>query len=248
MADNTSIVLIPTYCERRNVRDLVERIADASPATDILVIDDQSPDGTADRVRELSEQYKQLNLLIGEPKSGLGVAYGTGFRWALERGYTHLAQMDGDLSHQPEDLPRLFAALDDCDMVVGSRYVSGGAVENWESWRLWLSRSGNLYARTLLGLRFRDITSGFRAFRREVVETVFGAEIFALGYVFQIEVLAVAQAAGFSIREVPIRFSERVKGKSKIDLGIILEAIVTTPKIRARVKEAAAKRRSVQDE
>ena len=230
------IVIIPTFNEGANVVELVERIDRADPGLDILVIDDNSPDGTSEVVSGLAGRFSRLHLIRRPAKQGLGTAYQEGFAWVLDHDYEYLAQMDGDLSHQPEDLPRFLSALAHDDMIIGSRYIPEGSIKNWEFWREWLSRAGNTYTRSVLGLDFADMTSGFRAYKRIVPERVFQTPFRAKGYAFQIEMLAKAHWAGFSIKEIPICFMERSSGKSKLDMGIVGEALYHSLKLRIRGK------------
>ena len=229
---NKRVVLIPTYNEAKNVDELIKRIAFVDPCLDMLIIDDNSPDGTADSVSQLQNDLPNIYLLHRPSKEGLGVAYLEGYKWALERDYEIIAQMDGDLSHRPEDLPRFFSELNSCDVVVGSRYISGGCTENWGFWRNFLSQTGNVYARMILGTKFSDFTSGYRAFMRSVPERLFVHSLLSKGYAFQIEVLARAHYAGFCIREIPICFQERSHGKTKFHADIVWEALYNTLKLR----------------
>lgn len=230
--EHKGVVLVPTYNECKNVAELVKRIACACPNLDILIIDDNSPDKTAGFVRQIMNDYPRLHLLEREVKEGLGLAYISGFQWALDRDYDFILQMDGDLSHQPEDIPRFIEMIGEHDVVLGSRYISGGNIENWEFYRKWLSKGGNAYARWLLGLDCADITTGFRAFRRKAIENVLSRPLLSKGYAFQIEVLARAYRSGYSVKEIPINFVERSHGKTKINTFVILEAFVLLPRIR----------------
>jgi dolichol-phosphate mannosyltransferase len=234
MPEKNRIVLVPTYNEARSIGPLVDGIVRAVPGAHILVVDDSSPDGTAAVVREMQASRPWLHLLVRPRKEGLGVAYGDGFRWALARGYEEFAQMDADFSHQPGTLPTLFAALERADVAVGSRYIPGGVIESWELWRRWLSRGGNYYARTVLGIHAQDLTSGFRAYRRGVLESIVDSPFMSNGYAFQIEVLARVARAGYTFVEVPIVFTERVRGETKIHAGIIWEAFWNVLTLRGK--------------
>jgi dolichol-phosphate mannosyltransferase len=229
------VVLVPTYNERGNIVELIERLVAVDPALHVLVIDDASPDGTARLVEETAARYAGLHVLRRADKKGLGPAYTDGFAWAFGRGYKAIAQMDGDLSHQPEQLPALFAALDECDLAVGSRYIRGGAIRNWNFWRRCLSRAGNVYAGWWLRLPFHDITTGFRAWRAGAARRALTAEPLPVhGYAYLAQALYLAHRSGLSIREVPIEFVERNWGKSKLDLAIVWEAIREIPTMRSR--------------
>ncbi len=222
----SSIVVIPSYNEARSIRRLLDQVRAAAPDLDVLVVDDGSPDGTALIVAELGRRDPRVHLLQRECKQGLGAAYRAGFRWALSQGYGQIAQMDADLSHPPERLPALLAALGDADVAVGSRYVSGGRTEGWPWRRQVLSQAGNVYARRALRLPVQDATAGFRAYRAPVLEEIGLASVTSGGYCFQIELTLRALHAGFSITEVPITFTERTDGVSKMDGSVVAEALV----------------------
>ncbi len=221
-----AVVIVPTYNERANIGEVARRLFDAAAdRVDLLVIDDGSPDGTAEFVRELAEGPHDVHLLERSGKQGLGTAYVLGFNWALERGYSAVVEMDADLSHDPADVPRLLDALADADLVIGSRYVPGGGVRNWSRFREALSRGGNFYARTWLGFGVRDSTSGFRAYRAEMLRRLDLRDVRSEGYAFQIELTRKVFRAGGRIREVSIMFVEREQGESKMSRRIVLEAI-----------------------
>jgi glycosyltransferase involved in cell wall biosynthesis len=220
-----TLVIVPTYNERDTVGEVVARTLAAAPEVDVLVVDDGSPDGTAGVVREVARSEPGVRLLDRGHKGGLAGAYVTGFRRALEEGYDLVVEMDADLSHQPEELPRLLAAARVAHLAIGSRYVRGGAVTNWGLVRRALSRGGNLYARWMLGLPVADSTSGYRAFRRDLVEHLLIEGVHAEGYAFQIELAYRAWRDGFAVREVPITFREREQGHSKMSRRIVLEAL-----------------------
>ena len=206
------LIIIPTYNEKENLGPLLEAIYEIRPDIHVLVVDDNSPDGTGQLVAEWAEapQYEgRLFLLRRAGKLGLGTAYIAGFRWALARSYRRILEMDADFSHNPRYLPDLLAAAEEADLVLGSRYVPGGGVKNWGFWRRFLSRGGSLYARVLLGLPYQDLTGGFKCFRREVLETLDLGAIRSNGYSFQIELTYRAHCKGFKIKEVPIVFEDR---------------------------------------
>jgi dolichol-phosphate mannosyltransferase len=220
------LVVIPTYQERDNIERILARVVDAVPTAHVLVVDDGSPDGTGKIADEIAGADARVYVLHRTEKNGLGAAYIAGFDWGRERGYDVLVEMDADGSHAPEQLPRLLAALDGADLVLGSRYVPGGAVVNWPRRREILSRGGNLYVRMALGLPLRDATGGYRAFRRAVLDGIDYADVASEGYCFQVDLARRAVAAGFRVVEVPITFVERVRGESKMNGDIVREALV----------------------
>lgn len=223
------LVVIPTYEERENLGRVVARLNAAVPAADILVVDDASPDGTGELAEEMAAADPRVRVLHREGKSGLGAAYLAGFRHALSGEHQVVVEMDADGSHAPEDLPALLAALDDgegADLVLGSRYVPGGQVVNWPLHRQWLSRGANLYAKLALGAPVQDITAGYRVYRRQVLEELDLDSVISQGYCFQIDLAWRALRAGFRVREVPITFTEREKGSSKMDASVMGEAFV----------------------
>jgi dolichol-phosphate mannosyltransferase len=218
------LVVIPTYNERENLGPIVRRLHAALPKVHVLVVDDGSPDGTGKFADELAEADERVNVMHRKEKAGLGAAYVAGFRWGLAKDYATIVEMDADGSHAPEDLPRLLDALSGADLVVGSRYVPGGSVVNWPKRREILSRTANIYSRLALGVKLNDITAGFRAYRREVLEKLALDEIASHGYCFQIDLTLRTHDAGFEIVEVPITFTDRVIGESKMSGSIIREA------------------------
>jgi dolichol-phosphate mannosyltransferase len=219
------LVVIPTYNESENIERVLRRIRDALPEATVLVVDDGSPDGTADQAETLGKELGQVELLRRTEKSGLGSAYRAGFRWGLDHGYDACVEMDADLSHDPDALPGLVAPLEKgFELVVGSRYVPGGTIPNWAWHRRLLSRGGNIYASSLLGLGVTDSTSGFRAYAAPVLRRIALDKIRADGYGFQIEMTYQAKRAGAPIVEVPIRFVDRVEGESKMSTFIVVEA------------------------
>jgi dolichol-phosphate mannosyltransferase len=230
------VVCVPTYDERENLEPLVralgEGLAELGSCRRILVIDDASPDGTGELADRLARELDFLDVLHRERKEGLGPAYAAGFERALATGAELVATMDCDFSHDPNDLPRLVEAASRADVAIGSRYVPGGATENWRAVRRLVSRGGSLYARAILGIPVRDPTSGFKVYRREVLEAIRPASIESRGYAFQIETVYRALRAGFTVEEVPIRFSDRTEGGSKMGPGIVLEAVLRVPALR----------------
>jgi dolichol-phosphate mannosyltransferase len=226
------VVCLPTYDERENLAPIVAGIHAAAPEVDVLVIDDDSPDGTGRLADELAERDPRVHVLHRAAKQGLGRAYLAGFAWALERGYGLVLEMDADFSHDPRHLPALLAASRGADLVLGSRYVPGGGTVNWGLGRRIISRGGSLYARAILGVPVRDLTGGFKCFRREVLEAIDLASVECSGYAFQIELTWRALRRGFRVVEVPIVFSDRRVGRSKMSRRIVAEAIRKVWKMR----------------
>jgi len=220
------LVVIPTYDEVHNVELAVSGVRAAVPVADVLVVDDDSPDGTGAVADAMSAADPQVHVLHRAGKQGLGAAYRAGFGWGLDRGYDVLVEMDADGSHRPEQLPDVLAGLSGgAQLSLGSRWVAGGAVRNWPRRRLLLSRGANAYARLLLGLPVRDATGGFRAIRREALERIDLAGVTSQGYCFQVDVVRRAVDAGLSVVEVPIVFVERERGYSKMDTAVVAEAL-----------------------
>jgi len=230
-----SIVIIPTYNERENIERIVTAALAADRQIDILIVDDNSPDGTGAVADRLARTSRRVTVLHRAGKAGLGAAYKAGFRHALARGYEQLIEMDADFSHNPADLPRLIAPVagDEADLVLGSRWVHGGGTRNWPIHRQLISRGGSLYARTILGVPIHDLTGGFKCFHRRVLETIDLDAIRASGYGFQIELTYYALQAGFRVHEVPIVFTEREHGASKMSRRIVIEAMGMVWKLRA---------------
>ena len=219
------LVVIPTYDERLNLEPIVARVRAAVPDAEILVVDDDSPDGTGDLADRLADGDIRVHVLHRLGKQGLGAAYLAGFGWGLARGFQVLVEMDADGSHQPEQLPALLTALDDANLVLGSRWVPGGSVVNWPRSRELLSRGGNSYVRLMLGVGLRDATGGFRAFRRETLDKLDIDNVASQGYCFQVDLARRAVAQGMRVREVPIEFVERERGESKMSGAIVREAL-----------------------
>jgi dolichol-phosphate mannosyltransferase len=233
-----TLVIIPTYLEAENIADVLGKVRDAAPEADLLVVDDASPDGTADLARAAGEQLGRVDVIVRPGKGGLGGAYRAGFKHAFAHGYDVVVQMDADLSHPPDRLPALLAEVaKGADIAIGSRYVAGGATANWPLVRQVLSRMGNFYASNVLGLGVRDATAGFRAYRADILETVETSATKATGYGFQLELSYRAHRLGAKIVEVPITFNDRVRGVSKMSWHIIGEAmsLVTWWGLRDRV-------------
>jgi dolichol-phosphate mannosyltransferase len=217
-------VIIPTYNERENLDSIAARVRTAVPEADVLVVDDNSPDGTGELADKLSAGDEQIHVLHRPGKGGLGAAYIAGFGWAMEHGYGVMVEMDADGSHQPEDLPKLLAALQDADAVIGSRWVAGGTVRNWPKSREALSRGANTYARLMLQLPVRDATAGYRAYRAETLRAINLGSVQSQGYCFQIDLTLRAVNAGLTVTEVPITFVDRTRGASKMSRAVMAEA------------------------
>src|SRR5262245_2977167 len=229
------VICLPTYDERENLEPMVRALGDLGlEGLEVLVVDDASPDGTGQIADRLAEELTWVHVLHRARKEGLGPAYLAGFRRALELGADLVLEMDCDFSHDPEDVPRLVAAAEDADLVLGSRYVQGGGTRNWGLVRRFISRGGSLYAQVLLGLGIRDLTGGFKCYRRVVLETIDLGAIDSCGYPFQIGTRSLAIRAGFRAVEVPITFSDREVGGSKMSRSIVLEAIWKVPLLRLR--------------
>jgi dolichol-phosphate mannosyltransferase len=215
---------MPTFNEREVIRTSVERLFSEQPNLDLIIIDDSSPDGTGVLADELAATDERVTVIHRDKKDGLGRAYAQGYQVALERGYQRIVQMDADGSHQPKDLASLLARQE--DLVIGSRWVIGGAVKNWPRYRIWISRAGNSYARFAIGTGLKDVTAGYRVYSRELLAKLPTTQIRAHGYGFQVEMTKWALAAGARVAEVPISFIEREGGRSKMTYGIIAEAFL----------------------
>jgi dolichol-phosphate mannosyltransferase len=225
-ARERALVIVPTYNERENIGRLIEAVLRQDGRLEVLVVDDGSPDGTGQIVAELEASDSRVHLLEREKKMGLGTAYIAGFRWALERTYQYVLEMDADFSHDPSHLPQFLSAIEDADLVLGSRYQQGRVtVVNWPIGRLLLSYAANLYARAVTGLPVWDATGGFKCFRRVVLEAIDFGHVRSNGYAFQIEMSFRAWKKGFRLLEIPIIFTDRVEGQSKMNKRIVREAI-----------------------
>lgn len=231
------LVIIPTFNEKENIEAIIKAVKALEVEFDVLVVDDGSPDGTAQIVKDLQHSITGLHIQERQGKLGLGTAYILGFKWALREGYENVYEMDADFSHNPKDLVRLAALLDSkrADVAVGSRYVDGGGVVDWPRKRLWLSKAASRYVRFITGLPVKDVTAGFVGYSNSVLQTIDLDKIKFIGYSFQIEMKFAAWQLGFTIQEVPIYFKDREKGKSKMSANIINEAIfgVLSMKINA---------------
>jgi len=240
------LVIVPTYQERENVEQIVTAVLEAAPRVDVLVADDNSPDGTGEVADRMAVADSRVHVLHRPGKQGLGAAYLAGFTWGTERGFDVLVEMDADGSHRPADLPRLLDALVDADVALGSRWVPGGTVVNWPRSREVLSRGGNLYTRLALGLPLRDATGGFRAYRTAALEKLDLAGVQSQGYCFQVDLAWRAVRTGARVVEVPITFVERERGESKMSRGIVAEALwrVTVWGVQDRAKRLTRRARS----
>jgi dolichol-phosphate mannosyltransferase len=221
-----ALIIIPTYNERENINRIVPAVLGQDPSIDVLVVDDGSPDGTGAMADELAASNPRVHAIHRAGKLGLGTAYVAGFKWALERDYAFIFEMDADFSHAPESIPAFLTAIQDADVVLGSRYQDGQVnVVNWPMSRLFLSYSANIYARMVTGLRIFDTTGGFKCFRRKVLETIDLSDVKSNGYAFQIEMTFRAWRKGFRIVEIPIVFVDRTEGASKMSKRIVREAV-----------------------
>lgn len=229
---NKILIVIPTYNEKPNIEKLMNRLLKTDPAIEILVVDDNSPDGTGDLVESLSHSFSRIHLLRRQAKLGLGTAYVAGFQWALGRDYAFIFEMDADLSHRPRYIPKFIEALKENDVVIGSRWIPGGRLANWPWQRIFLSRLANMYSQFVLGVPLYDLTGGFMAYRRKVLENVGLETIRCDGYSFQIEMKIRALYQGYRLKEIPITFTDRISGDSKISRKIVWEAFWLVLKIK----------------
>lgn len=233
----TNLVIIPTYNEKENIEAIVPAISSLDEKFDILVVDDNSPDGTGATVKQLQQRYNNLHLIEKPGKMGLGAAYLTGFRWAIEKGYDYIFEMDADFSHNPSDLIRLLNACrnEGADLAIGSRYISGINVINWPLSRILMSYFASIYVRTITGMKIKDTTAGFKCYRRDVLKNILRYQIKSVGYCFQIEMKFIAWKLGYKIVEIPIVFTDRRIGTSKMSGGVFNEAFwgVLRMKIRS---------------
>lgn len=218
-------VIIPTYNERDNIESIVTKVRVAVPAVDIMIVDDNSPDGTGEIADKLAASDTHVHVMHRQGKSGLGTAYIAGFGWALESGYEVMVEMDADGSHDPRDLAKMLTALESADLVIGSRYVPGGTVVNWPKSREVLSRGANIYVRIMLGISVHDATGGYRAYRAQTLRGIGLDDVDSQGYCFQIDLTLRTVNSGGKVSEVPITFTERAKGASKMSRAIIAEAL-----------------------
>jgi dolichol-phosphate mannosyltransferase len=241
------LVIIPTFNERENITPIVERVLSAVGSAEVLVVDDASPDGTGEIADAIAARDRRVHVLHRAGKAGLGAAYIAGFEWGIDADFDVLVEMDADGSHSPEQLPRLLNALAYADVVLGSRWVLGGRVVDWPKSRELLSRGGSLYARLALGIGLRDVTGGYRAYRREVLEQIDYRAVNSQGYCFQIDLAWRSLRSGFRVVEVPITFAERQIGESKMSGSIVREALLRVTKwgLEYRLAEAQGLLRSL---
>lgn len=232
----STVIVIPTLNEAPNIPELVERVTMAMPDAHLLVVDDQSSDGTAEAARKAFAGRPGHRVLSRAGPRGLGRAYVEAFQLAIQEGYTTIVQMDADLSHDPADLPTLCEALGEADLVIGSRYCRGGGVRGWAAHRLWLSRFANLYARTVTSLGINDITAGYRAWRASALARLRLDTVASSGYSIQVELAVRAHCAGLRIREIPIIFTDRRRGESKMNLRVLVESAIMPWRLRAYVR------------
>ena len=238
------LIIIPTYNEKENIELLTKEVLEVLPQTHILIVDDNSPDGTGDIADNLCAANDHIHVIHGKEKGGLGTAYIRGFHYAIENAYDVVMQMDADFSHQPKYLPEMLRELEEgYDLVIGSRYIKGGDTENWGFGRKFISKGGNLYSRTILGIKPKDITAGFKCFRREVLENIEIDEIISRGFGFQIEVNYRVTLRKYKIGEIAIVFPDRVRGDSKMSGGIFSEALINVWKLKFNKKLRKLKKR-----
>lgn len=232
MSQEKTLIIIPTYNERDNITTLIPEIRKQLPDTHILVVDDSSPDGTSEAVKELSTKTENIFVLDREKKQGLGRAYISGFKWALKQDYELIFEMDADFSHDPKYLPDFIKAAENADLVIGSRYISGVNVINWPMSRLLISYFGNVYARIIAGIPVRDCTSGFKCFHSRVLKSINLNKVDSSGYAFQVEMNFHVWKQGYHIEEIPIIFTDRRVGQSKMSSKIVREALILLWKLR----------------
>lgn len=230
-----SVVIIPTYNERENIEKLINEILNLGVETEILIIDDSSPDGTGKMVDRVSQQCPRVSIIHRKRKLGIGSAYLCGFKYALSKNFDYIFTMDADFSHSPKYLPEFINKIQDFDVVIGSRYVRGGSIVNWGILRRILSRSANVITKNLLNLKFSDYTSGFRCYRARVLKNIDFNNIYSDGYSFLIEILYRCEKSNYRIKESPISFTQRLNGTSKISRGEIAKAVITL--LRLKMKE-----------
>ena len=229
-----ALVIIPTYNECENAGQIIRRVLEQSPIIDVLIVDDNSPDGTGKLVDKLAAAEERVNVIHRAGKLGLGTAYVAGFKYAIEKQYDYIFEMDADLSHDPEEIPNFLKAIQENDLVIGSRYIQGVNVINWPLSRLLLSKGASLYTRIITGMHIQDPTGGFKCFRRGVLESLDLDRIKSGGYSFQIEVNFKVWKSGFRILEIPIVFTDRMEGSSKMSRQIVREAVLMVWKLKAR--------------
>jgi dolichol-phosphate mannosyltransferase len=231
---NNALIITPTYNEKDTISNLLSEILGIYPSADILVVDDNSPDGTGEIVERLAKKDNRITCLHRSYKDGIGPAYIAGFKEALKREYSYILQMDADFSHDPKYIPGVFSLAKEYDLVLGSRYIQGGGTRNWGIIRRLISRLGSLYAKLILGLQINDLTGGFKCFNRKVLESIELDDVKSRGYVFQIEMTYRAWRKGFKIKEYPIIFTDRRVGQTKMSRSIFFEAFINVWRLRLR--------------
>ncbi len=229
-----ALVIIPTYNEAQNAEKIINEVLQQSEIVEILIVDDNSPDGTAEIVKKMMETDKRIHILQRARKMGLGTAYVAGFKYAIERKFDFIFEMDADFSHNPKEIPIMLSKMDECDVLIGSRYVKGVNVVNWPMKRLILSYSANIYTRIITGMPIHDATAGFKCYKRKVLETINIDSLRSNGYAFQIETNFLAYKKGFKLMEMPIVFVDRRVGVSKMNKKIVYEAAFMVWKLKAR--------------
>lgn len=229
-----ALVIIPTYNEAQNAEKIITEVIQQSDIVDVLIVDDNSPDGTADIVKNMMESNPRIHLLQREKKMGLGTAYVSGFKYAIERGFDFIFEMDADFSHNPKEISIMLNKMDECDVLIGSRYIKGVNVVNWPMKRLILSYSANIYTRIITGMPIHDATAGFKCYKRKVLESINIDSLRSNGYAFQIETNFLAWKKGFVLKEMPIVFVDRRVGVSKMNKKIVYEAAFMVWKLKAR--------------
>lgn len=226
------LIILPTYNEKDNIGPVTDNIMELQPEAHILVVDDNSPDGTASKVKELQQNTKNISLIVRDKKEGLAKAYITGFDYALEKDYDYIMEMDADLSHNPEYIKNFLEEIKNNDLVLGSRYIKGGGINNWGILRKIISRFGCFYAKTILGLKIHDLTGGFKCFKKETLKRINIEKIYSQGYCFQIELTYRTIKQNMKVKEIPIVFTERTHGDSKMTKDIVLKAAINVWKIK----------------
>jgi dolichol-phosphate mannosyltransferase len=232
---NNTLVIIPTYNEKENLPIVLDALLSQKCGVDILVVDDSSPDGTAEVARKYQKTHPEVHLLLRPQKEGLARAYLAGFDWGLKKTYANFIEMDADLSHDPKDIPRFIEALKTSDAVVGSRYIKGGGTEGWDRFRQFISRGGNVYAKFVLSVDYQDLTGGFNGWTRSTLQKISLASIESKGYAFQVEMKYRAHKQGLKIVEIPILFKNRIHGVSKMSHHIVTEAALRVFKLRTQI-------------
>ena len=224
---NKALVVIPTYNESGNIEKIVNKVLSLESDVDVLIVDDNSPDGTGELADMLAKKHQEVRVIHRPAKLGMGRAYVDGFKWSMEKGYEYVLEMDADFSHDPEDLKRLLSGMSECDVCIGSRYTEGAGIVNWSIWREILSRSANVYVKLITRMPIADGTAGFKCYKMEVLKAIDVDSVRSEGYAFQIEMHYKSWKKGFHLKEIPITFTERRQGQSKMSKKIVFEAFFT---------------------